>query len=167
METRRWPIAGTVAAGFDAFFIVRGSPRDAARVKDRVAAALRAGERVAVFPEGTTSDGTRLRRFHAALFQAAVDACARVQPVAIRYPLPDGRPNPAAAFVDDMTFGVSVLRVARSRGLVAELTFGPPLPGRGTTRRELARRSRAFIAAVLGLPDAAVEPERTTPRRAA
>jgi 1-acyl-sn-glycerol-3-phosphate acyltransferase len=54
-EVRDWPIAGA---------IVRGSPRDAARVKDAVAAALRAGERVVVFPEGTTSDGAGVGRFY-------------------------------------------------------------------------------------------------------
>jgi 1-acyl-sn-glycerol-3-phosphate acyltransferase len=76
-------------------------------------------ESVAVFPEGTTTDGTRLGRFHPALFQAAIDAGAAVQPVAIRYPAPDGRPDPAAAFVDDMTFAASLVRVLGAPGIRA------------------------------------------------
>src|SRR5690349_11080739 len=46
-ETRTWPMIGTIAERFDSFFIVRGSYRDAARVKARVAEALRAGDSVA------------------------------------------------------------------------------------------------------------------------
>jgi 1-acyl-sn-glycerol-3-phosphate acyltransferase len=83
-ETRAWPVAGTIARRFDTVFLRRGSVRDAGRVRRQVAAALARGESVVVFPEGTTTDGTRLGRFHAAMFQAAIDAGAVVQPVALR-----------------------------------------------------------------------------------
>src|SRR5439155_10135151 len=89
-ETRTWPLLGAITAAFDSLFIIRGSCRDAARVKDAAAAALRHGDTIVVFPEGTTTDGTVLRRFYPALFQAAIDAGAAVQPVAIRYPNDDG-----------------------------------------------------------------------------
>jgi 1-acyl-sn-glycerol-3-phosphate acyltransferase len=163
-ETRRWPIAGAVAAGFDTFFIVRGSFRDAARTKTAVAAALGAGQSVAVFPEGTTTDGTRLGRFHPALFQAAVDAGAAVQPVAIRYPDADGRPNPDAAFVGDTTFAASLARVLAAPRIRVELTFGSPLDASGRTRRELAALAHAFVAETLGLPPAVVAPVRAPAR---
>src|SRR5215813_15628246 len=114
-EVARWPIAGAIARGFGTFFHVRGNCRDAARAKDAVAAALRAGERVVVFPEGTTSEGDEVGPFHAAFFQAAVDARVPVQAVAVRYPGPAGRPDPAAAFVGDMTFVASLARVLRRR----------------------------------------------------
>ena len=107
-EVARWPVAGAIARGFGTFFHARGNFRDAARVKDAVAAALRAGERVVVFPEGTTSEGDDVGRFHAAFFQAAVDARVPVQAVAVRYPGAGGRPDPAAAFVGDMTFVASL-----------------------------------------------------------
>jgi len=139
--------------------IVRGSARDAARIKAGVAAALTAGECVVVFPEGTTTDGCTLGRFYAALFQAAVDAGVPVQPVAIRYPLPDGAPNPAAAFIDEMTFVESLLRVARAPALAVRLTFGPRLPVASMSRRELAARARRLIAEALDLPAIARERE--------
>src|SRR5262245_7106230 len=53
-EVAAWPVVGGITRGFDAIFIVRDSARDAARVKTAVAAALRAGDRVVVFPEATT-----------------------------------------------------------------------------------------------------------------
>jgi 1-acyl-sn-glycerol-3-phosphate acyltransferase len=148
-EVRRWPIAGGIAHGFGTFFHARGNVRDAARVKDAVVAALRAGERVVVFPEGTTTEGDGAGRFHAAFLQAAVDAAVPVQPVAIRYPDPDGGPDRAAAFVGDTTFLASLLRVLRRRRLDARLTVGPALDPRGRTRRDLTAASHAFVASVL------------------
>ena len=55
------------------------------RVVHHMAESLRAGDVVAVFPEGTTSDGTALLPFHANLIQAAISADAPVQPVALRF----------------------------------------------------------------------------------
>jgi len=151
-ETRSWPVAGTIMRGFDAIFIVRGSFRDAHRVKNAVASALRAGERVVAFPEATTTGGHHVRPFFGALFQAAIDARARVLPVAIRYPTPLGHPNPSAAFVDDMTFGASLLRVLRERDLRLELHWGPTLATEGTSRRVLAAMAHAWISDALATP---------------
>jgi len=156
-ETRKWLIIGTIATRFDSIFILRGHFRDAARVKNSVAEALRAGESVAVFPEATTTDGHGVKPFYAAMFQAALDAGVRVLPVAIRYPGPDGSPNPAAAFIDDMSFGTSLLRVVREPSLRAEVRFGTPLDGAGRRRGELAAAAHAVIANALALPVSAVE----------
>ena len=166
-EVRGWPLVGIVAARFGSFFITRGSCRDAARVKDAIAAALCARERVVVFPEGTTTDGTRVGRFYAALLEAAVETGARVQPVAIRYPGPGGRPHPAAAFIDDMSFATSLTRILREPELHVELTFGAPLDGACHTRRELVAAARDFVVATLGLRATDAPPSRARRRRAA
>jgi 1-acyl-sn-glycerol-3-phosphate acyltransferase len=152
-EVRRWPVVGTVAARTDTFFIVRGSYRDAARVKAAIAAALARGERVCVFPEGTTTDGSRIGRFYAALLQAAVDSGVPVQPVALRYVGPDGNRIEDAAFIDDMTFVASLRKVLRHVRITAELTFGPCIDPAGRTRRDLVRLTRGFVIDVLGLRD--------------
>jgi len=158
-ETETWPLVGSITRGFDAIFIVRGSFRDAARVRGVVAAALGTGDRVVVFPEATTTDGGTLRRFHPALFQAAIDAGAPVLPVAIRYRRRDGSPAPEAAFIDDMTFAGSLARILRADALHAELVFGTVLASAGRTRRELAAIAREFVARALRLPATAMEPE--------
>ena len=150
-EVAAWPIVGPVAARVGTFFIVRGSFRDAKRVKDAIAAALGAGGRVAAFPEGTTTDGSRVGRFYPALFQAALDAGAVVQPVAVRYVDEDGRRVDDAAFIDEMSFGQSLWQISRRSLIRAELTFGSPLAG--STRRELATEACAFVRQALGLGD--------------
>jgi 1-acyl-sn-glycerol-3-phosphate acyltransferase len=164
-EVAAWPIAGGIASGFDAIFIERARLRDARRVKDEVARALRAGERVVVFPEGTTTDGSLLLPFRPALFQAAIDAAAFVQPVAIRYPNCDGTPNPHAAFVGDTSFVTSLRRVLRLPALRAELTFGPALEVRGRTRGEIAAWAQAFVARAIGVRSDPPGTSRRPPRR--
>ena len=167
-ETATWPLAGTITRNFDALFIVRGSYRDAARVKDRVAAALAAGDSVAVFPEATTTDGTQLARFHAAMFQAAIDTGAVVQPIALRYRKADGSPCPAAAFVGDDTFAASLGRIIREPAVHVDVHVGPVLPSAAGTRRQLAARAQTVVARALGLPPSAVaRPYPARPRRIA
>src|SRR5206468_4294969 len=143
--------------------------RDAARVKDHVAATLAAGARVVVFPEATTTDGSRVVPFHAAMLQAAVDAGVMVQPVAIRYHHDDGRRADAAAFIDDMTFVESLRRVRGAPGSPVEMAFGGRIPASHATRRELARGARRWIARTLGLPapEASRRARRDAPPRRA
>jgi 1-acyl-sn-glycerol-3-phosphate acyltransferase len=149
-EVRGWPVVGTIAARFRTLFLKRGCPRAAARVVAELDRALRAGQPVAAFPEGTTSDGSGLLRFYPAMFQSAVLSGARVQPVAIRYRGADLLPTQAAAFVGDMSVLDSVRRVLREPRLTAELVFCAPLDPEGRTRRQLAALARAAIAAALG-----------------
>ena len=160
-EVRGWPFFGTIAARFDTFFIVRGSYRDAARMRTAVARALGLGERVAVFPEGTTTDGTTVGRFFPALFQAAIDARAPVQPAALRYRDAYGRPSAAPAFVGDTTVLASVRQVLREPVLSAEAIFGPSLDPAGRTRRELAEYARGWIVAALGMRERALAERRS------
>ena len=151
-EVRGWPGFGTIAARFGTFFIVRGSYRDAARVRTAVAWALASGERVAVFPEGTTTDGTTVGRFYPALFQSAIDAGVPVQPVALRYCDVRGQRSEAPVFVGDTTILDSLTRVLREPLLTAEVVLGPALHAAGHTRRDLAELARRWIRGTFGLP---------------
>jgi len=160
-EVRGWPFFGTIATRFDTFFIVRGSYRDAGRMRIAIARALGQGERVAVFPEGTTTDGTTVGRFFPALFQAAIDARAPVQPAALRYRDAYGRPSAAPAFVGDTTVLASVRQVLREPVLSAEAIFGPSLDPAGRTRRELAEYARGWIVAALGMRERALAERRS------
>ena len=56
---------------------------------------------MALFPEGTTTDGSHVHAFHAALLQPAIEAGAPIQPLALAYRLPDGRFTRAPAYDGD------------------------------------------------------------------
>ena len=124
------------------------------------------GDLVAVFPEGTTSDGTRLLKFHSSLLQPIVDARGVVQPIAIRYRTPADDYSAAPAFVGDLTMVGSLWRLTGERSLVAELTILPQLPAADRSRRELSSAAAAAIQTVLASPARARAPDTRGGRRA-
>ena len=140
-DVRNWPVIGVLARLSGSVFLDRTRPRLLPGAVGEVAAALRAGRSVAVFPEGTTFCGATRGRFRPAMFQAAVDAHAPVVPIAIRYD------STAAAFVGDDTLWNSVRRVAALRSLTITLVAASALrPAEGTDRRSLARAAQSSVA---------------------
>jgi len=150
-EVRAWPVIGWLAVRIGTLFIERARRHDTARAGREVVDALRQGDCVAVFPEGTTSNGTLLRPFHASLLQSAITSGARLWPVAIRYMHRDGTANVSPAYVDDMSFGDSLFRILNAPNIEAETTYLEPLPVQGRSRRELAAQAEKAIANALNL----------------
>lgn len=156
-EIRRWPVAGALAARGGTLFIDRNRPRALPDTVARITEALREGAAVAAFPEGSTWCGRAQGRFRRAVFQAALDAGAPVQPVRIRYRAPGGTTGTAAAFVGDDSLVASLWRVASTRGLTAEVEVCPVIPpGTHPDRRTLARAAQQGRTAEPGWTHAAL-----------
>lgn len=153
-EVRRWPLIGWLSARTGTLFVERANRRHAARINSAIHQAFADGDAVAVFPEGTTTRGDELLRFHASLLQPAVDEQALIVPVAIRYTDGAGNLQPAAAYVGEMTLMESLAAIVRVPRIYAEVQFLPAIETNGRTRRELAQASHASIAAALRLPAA-------------
>ncbi|MDX5568376.1 lysophospholipid acyltransferase family protein [Streptomyces sp. ID05-04B] len=163
-EIRRWPVAGALAARGGVLFIDRDRLRALPATVERIAQVLRSGHAVAVFPEGSTWCGRAQGHFRRAVFQAALDAGARVQPVRIGYRDVAGALSTAAAFVGDDTLFVSLWRVVSTRGLVAEVEVLPVLAADGhRDRRALAE---AAGTGVLDAPPARPSPGPAVVRHA-
>ncbi len=150
-EVRDWPLVGVLAKATGTLFIAREKKSDAIRVNQEMAAELHAGEILAFFPEGTTSDGQDMLPFFPSLFQPAVAAGCPVIPASIRYRHPEGAPCLDAAYYGGMTLLESLWRIASLRGLIVEVTFLPPLENNGIHRRELAKQAEAAIRSALGI----------------
>jgi len=150
-EIGHWPLIGTLTMAAGTLFIERASRRDAMRVVHNMADSLKAGDILAVFPEGTTSDGTSLLPFHANLVQAAISAGAPVQPVALRY-LQAGSENPSFApcYIGDDTFVGSLWRTVTTSGIAARVDFGVPQHAAGRDRRAWAEDLRADVGRMRG-----------------
>ena len=157
-EVRAWPCIGLLARRAESFFLRRDSARDFLRVKEEVAAALRSGDHVTFFAEGTTTDGQRLLQFRSGLVEGAVEAGAYVCPAAIRYRVEghEAGTGTPVAFVDDMTFLGSLGRILMCRGVLAEVTYAPPISTVGRTRRQVAAEARNAISRLLQRPAEAV-----------
>ncbi|HMO48870.1 MAG TPA: lysophospholipid acyltransferase family protein [Rubrivivax sp.] len=160
-EVLRWPLLGWLIRGAGTLFIERERKRDALRVLHQVAAALQAGDTVAVFPEGTTGDGAALLPFHANLLQSAIATGTPVQCVALRYSDAAQRFSPAAQFLGQTTLLQSVWRVLGASALQVHVELLPPQGARHADRRALAAYLRSLIEARLHAAPAADEPPRT------
>jgi 1-acyl-sn-glycerol-3-phosphate acyltransferase len=151
VEVRSWPVVGWLASKVGTLFIDRTKRHDTARINSEMSAILNLGGCLGVFPEGTTSDGSLLRPFHASLLQPAVHSQSRVWPAAIRYTHADGTLNMAPAFIDEITFAASLATILSQTVIYAELEFLPPIEAHGKARRELARDAEYAIATALNL----------------
>ncbi len=166
-EIRRWPLVGLLVARTGNIFIERGRRRAVHEVIVRLKEAIADGRRVAVFPEGTTGDGSCLLPFHANLIEAAVEAGAMVVPVGVRYLDRDGGRSSGVDFVGDTTFVASVWRIIGAPMTVVEVhVLAPIVPGQGDTRHRIAERARESISAGLELA-LADTPPGTAPGRPA
>jgi 1-acyl-sn-glycerol-3-phosphate acyltransferase len=150
-ELRRWPLIGTLASAAGTLYIERASRRDALRVVHHMAERLQAGEVLAVFPEGTTSDGRALLPFHANLFQAAIASNAPVLPVGLRFAdAASGKHSHAPCYIDDDTLIGSIWRTLTAPPLCAEVRFGEPQQAQGRDRRAWAADLQQDVASLRG-----------------
>jgi len=151
-EVRSWPVIGWLSAHAGTLFIERGSKRHAMRINQSIHAAFVDGDAIGVFPEGTTTHGNEVGKFHGSLLQPAVDEEALVCPVALRYLDVDGKLCIDASYVGDTSLAESVRMILRQPRITAELHFLAPIDAKGRTRRDLADATRAAIATKLSLP---------------
>ena len=158
-EVRQWPLFGWLCARAQTLFIERGRARDAARINKQLVRLLKAGESLAVFPEGTTTDGRNVGAFHASLLQPAIDARAPICPVAIRYQDAHGKLSSAAAYIDDVSFIASLWNIMSCKSLHVRLAVTPLIDAADSDRRSVAHKARQQIhAALLHMSDAPDQP---------
>ena len=138
-DVQHWPVVGILADGAGTLYLERASRRDALRVVHQMAERLQAGDVLAVFPEGTTGDGTTVLPFHANMLQAAIAAQAPVQPVGLHFlDGATGAISLAPCFLGDDSLLTSLWRTLKSSGLQAVVTFGPAQGSQGRDRRTWA-----------------------------
>lgn len=153
-DIRGWPLLGWLCDKAGTIFIERGSLRAVRRIYEGLVHRLHAGERVAFFPEGTTSVQGSLLPFHSNLFESAVEAQVPIQPFVLRYLRPDGEPgrfHPSVTFIGEMSFVESLIAILKGGPVRAELVRLPQIETTGRHRRELAQLAQDAIAAELGI----------------
>ena len=165
-EIRRWPFVGWLAARNDTVFLRRGSRGHAKVVNGQIDALLGDGIDVAIFPEGTTTDGTHLLSFHAALLQPAIETGRAILPLALSYHDAQGQRSQAPAFAGETTLAQSFSAIFASRSLTVRLCAAPAIDTLAKNRRELSQAAHAAIATRLGFPAANCQPEKALYPRA-
>jgi 1-acyl-sn-glycerol-3-phosphate acyltransferase len=157
-EIRSWPVVGWLCTLVGTIYIERGKRAAARNARSVIAEQLARGTLIAICPEGTTTFGDTLERFHAALFQPAIDADATIQPLALRYVDGSGRRTSAAGYVGETSFLESLWTILCVPRMVAEITYAEAFTPAGEDRRAVTDHAQRAIAGALRIP------EPTTPR---
>lgn len=153
-EVRGWFGFGFLARLARTVFINRRQSA-AARSRDQITDALRRGEPLILFPEGTSSDGNRVLPFRSSLFNVAeqeVDGQpVTVQPVSIAYTRHWGVPmgyglRPLYAWYGDMDLASHLWEVLLEGGFTVEIDLLEPVTlAQCGDRKALARHCEAAI----------------------
>lgn len=146
-DIRTWPLVGALATGAGTLYIERANRRDALRMVHDMAEAMKQGDVVAVFPEGTTSDGVSLLSFHANLIQSAIAAQAPVQPMSLKFvDARSGEMTLAPCYIGNDTLLGSVWRTLTAPPITAVVHFGPIQQAQGRERRAWAQALQQEVA---------------------
>ncbi len=153
-EVSAWPIIGRLCRGTGTLFINRDNKRDTARINEAIKTALIQGDHIAVFPEGTSTDGQHIRPFRSSLLQPAMECRALLQPACIQYLDDHGKRTNAAAYCDDISLGESVWKLLGHEGLVIRVHYLPPIhASQSMNRRDAAQAIEASIRTLHGSID--------------
>ncbi len=150
-----WPVVGTVARLGRTVFVSRRRS-GTGRERDDMRARLAGGDNLLLFPEGTSSDGSRVLAFHTSFFAMAEPRDGAVTPlivpVSLAYDrlggLPAGRTSrPMFAWYGDMALPPHLWRLAQCRGMRATVVVHPPIDPAGfASRKALALAAWTAVA---------------------
>ena len=127
-EVASWPIFGWFAKRLNTLFIDRQKSGHSKDVSEQMTSALRAGDRICIFPEGTSSDGLSVLQFRPNLFQSVIDAQSICLPTAISYIQPQtGEFSLAPAFIGDMGLLESITNTLKNAPLIVRVQIGTPI----------------------------------------
>ncbi|MDB6022473.1 MAG: hypothetical protein JWQ04_2330 [Pedosphaera sp.] len=153
-EVRSWPVLGPLTRCAGTLYIRRQSRTDVGRLADDLVSVVKAGVVVAIFPEGTSSDGSGVLPFRSSLLGPAAENGWPVTPAWVRYELPGGSVADEVCYWRDMTFFPHLLNLLSKDGFQAFVRFGAP-PERKMDRKEMARELQARVC---NLKDAGIKP---------
>lgn len=134
-EVATWPFFSTLAKAQRTIFVDRRSAKTN-NSRDEMLRRLDTGDNLMLFPEGTSSDGTRVLPFRSALFATAQlrrnDKPIAVQPVSISYTRLDGIPlgrywRPLFAWFGDLDLVPHLWQMVCLGETEAVVTFFPPV----------------------------------------
>ena len=131
-DVAKWPVVGYLATQAQTVYVSRnkGTKGNTAKIAT-VTEALKNGDTVTIFPEGTSTEGYEILPFKPSFFQTAYDAGVPIIPMLCRYPNPDGTsPNLQAAYVGDTSLWQSVCMIISQPSSKVELHFLEPVPAK-------------------------------------
>ncbi len=126
MEIDGWPFFGKAARSGGTIFLDRSSLASAMTVAEQMTERLKLPVPVLLFPEGTSTDGAQVLRFHSRLIDPATSTGAPITAAAIRYVIEGGVEERELCWYGDEEFIRHLWKVLGVTGFSAQLRFGEP-----------------------------------------
>lgn len=123
VQVRRWPYFGRAARAAGTIFLDRASHSSAGAASLEISKRLVRPVAVLLFPEGTSTDGTRVLRFHSALLESAVSSGEPITAASIRYETADRTPERELCWFGDEPFLPHLWKTLGMTGVSAEVAF--------------------------------------------
>ena len=127
-EIRSWPVVGWMTTMSGTVYVERGHGGSAMKARKGMQEVLDAGLPVVFFPEGTTSNGSGLLKFHSGLLAQVLDGGAPVTAAYVRYNF-EASNGPDVSIADDVCYWGErsmwghVFKFLSLRGVRAEVRF--------------------------------------------
>ena len=141
-DLETWPLLGRAAKRIGTLFVDRSSRKSGAKVLRDVDNALKRGEGVAMFPEGTAHEGDKVHEFKPGAFNAARRAGAAIVPIGIAY-------GDDTAYFAGQPFLRHMTRIACFPSMRVAVEVGEPLKFENCTavgiRDEAQQRVQALV----------------------
>lgn len=118
-----WPVFGALASMAGTLFVERGKRSSVRNQLSLLKEPLASGFAVVLFPEGTSSDGSRVLPFRSSLLEGARLAGRSIVPAALTYDLEDGDAGTEICYWGDMTFVSHLFRLLSKKQCRATLSF--------------------------------------------
>jgi lyso-ornithine lipid O-acyltransferase len=155
-EIENWPVIGWMTTMSGTVYVARGHGGSAVKAREGVSEAFDAGLPVVFFPEGTTSNGNGLLKFHSGLLAQVLAENAPVTAAHVSYKFTEDN-GPGVTVEDDVCYWGDrdmwshIFRFLGLRGVRAEVRFAPePILFQHKTNRKLAAQEAEAAVAELG-----------------
>jgi 1-acyl-sn-glycerol-3-phosphate acyltransferase len=126
MEIGSWPYFGTAAKMGGTLFLDRSSLASAQSVAAKMTERFNEPLPVLLFPEGTSTYGQSVLRFHSRLIDPATSTGVPITAAAVRYTIEDGTPEEKLCWGDDTLFLTHLMTTLSTPGFSAHVRFGEP-----------------------------------------
>jgi 1-acyl-sn-glycerol-3-phosphate acyltransferase len=128
LEIRSWPFLGWMTTMAGTVYVDRGHGGSALRARERMQAIEDAGLPIVFFPEGSTSNGSTVLKFHSGLLDQALQAGQPVTAAFITYRLTqDNGPGVSVpshvGFWDNTPIVIHIFRLLALRGIEVHVRF--------------------------------------------
>ncbi|MEI9977396.1 MAG: lysophospholipid acyltransferase family protein [Edaphobacter sp.] len=154
-EIEKWPVVGWMTTMSGTVYVARGHSGSALKARKEMQDVVDAGLPVVFFPEGTTTNGSQMLKFHSGLLAQVIDAGSPVTAAYVKYGFTvDNGPDVSVAddvcYWGDRNMWVHIFKFLGLRGVLAEVRFDDePIAFSGVAnRKQAAVEARSAVAAL-------------------